>query len=367
MKSDRHEQRLQESQDLRKKAARNAKILITRGKPPETPEDLAPWPTTRPKDIQRRLMGQGYNEFTYLEKMFGDEIYYRRALEKAAHNKMVRNLAVSAKFSKQQKLHQCRTLQSSWGTSIRKCIGTTTERRHRTFSGIFTTIIIIIDSMTSVFNTDASLPYNLVLLENLIVKKRIKMDGEGTYCCLTTIIPRCLRLQTLIQAIWIETDNEIATDIGFDSVRKGGNVNQDKILHFLDEEPCNFSLFQKRYSTSGDTKDIGTKTQGFCFQEKAYYPCANEQTGDVEPWTVNVERPTASEVYDCICPLKRHRASGPDDLPPALFKDGAEMNATLNRSKENRKTAVRCGTYLDRHADLFHKLDPGFRHTKTDS
>ena len=47
-----------------------------------------------------------------------------------------------------------------------------------------------------------------------------------------------------------------------------------------------------------------------------------EPTGDVEPWTVNVEPPTALEVYDCICSLKRHRASGPDDLPPALFKDG---------------------------------------------
>ncbi|GAA49414.1 Rho GTPase-activating protein 39, partial [Clonorchis sinensis] len=34
-----------------------------------------------------------------------------------------------------------------------------------------------------------------------------------------------------------------------------------------------------------------------------------EPTGDVEPWTVNVEPPTASEVYDCICSLKRHRAS----------------------------------------------------------
>ncbi|KAG5446649.1 hypothetical protein CSKR_108306 [Clonorchis sinensis] len=65
--------------------------------------------------------------------------------------------------------------------------------------------------MTSVFNIDASLSYNHDLLESLIVKKRIKMDGEGTYCCLTTIIPRCLHLQTLIQAIWIETDNKIAT------------------------------------------------------------------------------------------------------------------------------------------------------------
>ncbi|KAG5447960.1 hypothetical protein CSKR_100924 [Clonorchis sinensis] len=41
----------------------------------------------------------------------------------------------------------------------------------------------------------------------LIVKKRIKVDREGTYCQLTTIIPRCLHLQTLIQSIWMENDN----------------------------------------------------------------------------------------------------------------------------------------------------------------
>ncbi|KER31668.1 hypothetical protein T265_02174 [Opisthorchis viverrini] len=40
--------------------------------------------------------------------------------------------------------------------------------------------IIIIDSMISVFNTDASLPYKHDLFESLIVKKRIKVDGEGT-------------------------------------------------------------------------------------------------------------------------------------------------------------------------------------------
>ncbi|KER26358.1 hypothetical protein T265_06403 [Opisthorchis viverrini] len=38
-------------------------------------------------------------------------------------------------------------------------------------------IIIIMDSMTPVFNTDASLPYNRDLLERLIVKKRVKVKG----------------------------------------------------------------------------------------------------------------------------------------------------------------------------------------------
>ncbi|KAG5446732.1 hypothetical protein CSKR_113716 [Clonorchis sinensis] len=39
---------------------------------------------------------------------------------------------------------------------------------------------IIIDSMTSVFNTDASLPYNHDLFESLIAKKRIKRLQPGT-------------------------------------------------------------------------------------------------------------------------------------------------------------------------------------------
>ncbi|KER27332.1 LOW QUALITY PROTEIN: hypothetical protein T265_13817 [Opisthorchis viverrini] len=50
-----------------------------------------------------------------------------------------------------------------------------------------------------------------------------------------------------------------------------------------------------------------------------------EPTGEVELWTVNVESPTASEVYECKCSLRHHRAPGPDDLPPALFKDGGEV------------------------------------------
>ncbi|GAA57555.1 probable inorganic pyrophosphatase 1, partial [Clonorchis sinensis] len=43
---------------------------------------------------------------------------------------------------------------------------------------LLTTPIIIIDSMTSVLNTDASLPYNHDLFESLIVKKKNK-DGRG--------------------------------------------------------------------------------------------------------------------------------------------------------------------------------------------
>ncbi|CAH8546571.1 unnamed protein product [Dicrocoelium dendriticum] len=43
-----------------------------------------------------------------------------------------------------------------------------------------------------------------------------------------------------------------------------------------------------------------------------------------------------------------------------------DMNSVLKTSKDSRKAAVYCGLYLDKHADLFHKMDPGFRHTKSD-
>ncbi|KER32388.1 hypothetical protein T265_01611 [Opisthorchis viverrini] len=60
------------------------------------------------------------------------------------------------------------------------------------------------------------------------------------------------------------------------------------------------------------------------FEQQLSWPPADAHL-QVEPWTVNVKPPTALEVYDCICSLKRHRAPGPDELPPALFKDGGEV------------------------------------------
>jgi hypothetical protein len=61
------------------------------------------------------------------------------------------------------------------------------------------------------------------------------------------------------------------------------------------------------------------------FEEQFNWPPAVAQLEDrtaVETWAVNPEPPSASEVYECLTKLKRHRAPGPDELPPALFKDG---------------------------------------------
>ncbi|GAA51962.1 ATP-binding cassette transporter [Clonorchis sinensis] len=64
------------------------------------------------------------------------------------------------------------------------------------------------------------------------------------------------------------------------------------------------------------------------FEQQFSWPPATsnpESWPSTESWTVNMESPSVSEVSECISLLKRHRAAGPDDLPPALFKDGGGL------------------------------------------
>lgn len=42
----------------------------------------------------------------------------------------------------------------------------------------------------------------------------------------------------------------------------------------------------------------------------------------IVPWTVNLDAPSESEIQKCLTSLRRYRAAGPDNLVPALFKDG---------------------------------------------
>ncbi|KAA3672836.1 uncharacterized protein DEA37_0013559, partial [Paragonimus westermani] len=49
------------------------------------------------------------------------------------------------------------------------------------------------------------------------------------------------------------------------------------------------------------------------------------QTCNVVPWSVDLELPpTETEVRNCIAAVKYNEAAGPDDLVPALFKEGVE-------------------------------------------
>ena len=43
----------------------------------------------------------------------------------------------------------------------------------------------------------------------------------------------------------------------------------------------------------------------------------------VEPWAVNLDSPTLSEIRECICSLKRHREPGPNVLHQLCSKMGA--------------------------------------------
>ncbi|KER33245.1 hypothetical protein T265_00929 [Opisthorchis viverrini] len=82
---------------------------------------------------------------------------------------------------------------------------------------IYKVVIVIAESITSVFKTDALMSQNHDLFESLVVKKRIKVDREGTWCLQTTATPRCLHLQTVIQVMGFETDNKDATDTDWQS------------------------------------------------------------------------------------------------------------------------------------------------------
>ena len=44
--------------------------------------------------------------------------------------------------------------------------------------------------------------------------------------------------------------------------------------------------------------------------------------------TVNLNPPSISEIREAISSLKRHRAPGPDNLPPAMFKDMANVSSS---------------------------------------
>ncbi|KER33594.1 hypothetical protein T265_00491 [Opisthorchis viverrini] len=72
-------------------------------------------------------------------------------------------------------------IENIWIHNQLFCSGTVNcvapERIHKIHQVV---VIIIIDSMTSVFNTDASMPYSRDSFESLIVKKRVKCLQPGT-------------------------------------------------------------------------------------------------------------------------------------------------------------------------------------------
>ncbi|XP_005853141.1 PREDICTED: uncharacterized protein LOC102257229, partial [Myotis brandtii] len=64
------------------------------------------------------------------------------------------------------------------------------------------------------------------------------------------------------------------------------------------------------------------------FEQQFNWPSApltlSSSTQNV-PWSVDVSPPTETEVSNELRLLKRHKSPGPDELPPALFKDGGPI------------------------------------------
>ena len=66
------------------------------------------------------------------------------------------------------------------------------------------------------------------------------------------------------------------------------------------------------------------------FSEQFNWPPATQlQAAEIpqECWNVNLDPPSLTEVKESLCNIKRHRAPGPDDIAPALLKDGGEVLA----------------------------------------
>ncbi|KER33169.1 hypothetical protein T265_00868 [Opisthorchis viverrini] len=58
----------------------------------------------------------------------------------------------------------------------------------------------------------------------------------------------------------------------------------------------------------------------------------------------------------CISLLKRHRAAGPDELPPGLFKDGGELLAIHYVSRNGSQFTCPVGSYFQCMASQSSKL-----------
>ncbi|KER19190.1 hypothetical protein T265_11952 [Opisthorchis viverrini] len=73
------------------------------------------------------------------------------------------------------------------------------------YPGIEIALITIIDSISSLFNTDALLPYNHDLFESFIVKKRVKVYGGGT-CLKLANAARALEIRAFASSVTLQPE-----------------------------------------------------------------------------------------------------------------------------------------------------------------
>ncbi|XP_013783218.1 uncharacterized protein LOC106467415 [Limulus polyphemus] len=61
------------------------------------------------------------------------------------------------------------------------------------------------------------------------------------------------------------------------------------------------------------------------FKDQFSWPSVSaplEMSSQTDVWTTNLEPPTEEEIVSCINSMKRFKAAGPNEVSPALFKDG---------------------------------------------
>ncbi|GAA56208.1 hypothetical protein CLF_110289 [Clonorchis sinensis] len=94
-------------------------------------------------------------------------------------------------------------------------------------------VIVIIDSMTSVFNTDASLPYSHDLFESLIVKKRIKNFENAGFRRNQCIVFRPSRLPLPFEKVNAQFTIHTCTKMGLKFSQESKHTS-DHLPYFID-------------------------------------------------------------------------------------------------------------------------------------
>ncbi|KER32557.1 hypothetical protein T265_01431 [Opisthorchis viverrini] len=139
--------------------------------------------------------------------------------------------------------------------------------------------------------------------------KREKAPGpDGLYPALFREGGKFLvsHLTKLIGTIWDEEANEL---VRLASVLAKTSVRQPQAL--------------RKQSSKHDE-------QQFSWSPAASNP---ESWPSIERWAVGMDPPSVSGVSECTTLLKHHHAAGPDDLPPALFKDGGGLLSQCRSSR----------------------------------
>ncbi|CAH8492285.1 unnamed protein product [Dicrocoelium dendriticum] len=108
--------------------------------------------------------------------------------------------------------------------------------------------------------------------------------------------------------------------------------NFRRLFYIIRATGCNFHAISQTICEADGTKitnlrrRLGRWSEHFALQFN--HPTQSPATPPApmyDAWPVSTAPPNEAEIRNVVQSLKRHKASGPDNLPPALFKDGGSV------------------------------------------